>query len=46
MSVKKLILAIVVLVVLALSLPYLGIIIAALMEALAQVVTSLEGVAR
>jgi len=46
MSVKKLILAIVVLVVLALSLPYLGIIIAALMGVLAQVVTSLEGVAQ
>ena len=46
MSVKKLILAIVVLVVLALSLPYLGIIIAALMGALRQVGISLEGVAR
>ena len=41
MSVKKLILAIVVLVVLALSLPYLGIIIAALMGALRQVGISL-----
>jgi hypothetical protein len=46
MSVKKLILVIVVLVVLALSLPFLVTIFAALMEALAQVVTSLEGVAQ